>query len=122
MIGLGLLALSMVLQPAIRLPVSGVLLMGLLMTGHSLAFPSAGALISRNIPPDRQGGTMGLMMASNAFGRIVVPPLFGLIYGRVGRDAPWYLGAVMIGLVVLVAVQTVRLTDRQETAPPLKVN
>lgn len=111
-IGLLLLALSMLLQPLIRLPVSGVLLMGLLMSGHSLAFPAAGALISRNVPPDRQGGTMGLLMASNALGRIVVPPLFGLVYGRIGHDAPWYLGAALIGLVVLLALQTVRLSPR----------
>jgi MFS family permease len=111
-IGLGLLALSMLLQPVIRLPVSGVMLMGLLMTGHSLAFPAAGALISRNVPPDRQGGTMGLLMASNALGRIVVPPLFGAVYGYVGHDAPWYLGAVLIGLVVLLALQTVKLSPR----------
>ena len=110
-IGLALLALSKLLQPLIRLPVTGVLLMGLLMTGHSLAFPAAGALLSRNIPPDRQGGTMGLLMASNAVGRIVVPPLFGLIYAGVGHDAPWYMGAAMIGLVMLLALQTVRLNE-----------
>ncbi len=103
MIGLGLLALSMLLQPVIRLPISGVLLMGVLMTGHSLAFPSAGALLSRNTPGERQGSTMGLLMASNAVGRIIVPPLFGLIYQRVGHDAPWYVGAAMIALVALVA-------------------
>jgi MFS transporter, DHA1 family, tetracycline resistance protein len=111
-IGLACLSLSMLLQPVIRLPVSGVLLMGLLMTGHSLAFPSAGALLSRNTPPARQGSTMGLMMASNAVGRIVAPPVFGLIYDRVGHDAPWYVGAAMIGLVVLVALQAVRLGER----------
>jgi MFS family permease len=110
-IGLVLLAVSMLLQPMIRLPVSGVLLMGLLMTGHSLAFPSAGALVSRNIPPDRQGGTMGLLMASNAVGRILVPPLFGLVYGRVGHDAPWFIGAATVSVVVLVALQAVRLTE-----------
>ena len=108
-IGLALLALSMLLQPLIRMPVAGVLLMGLLMTGHSLAFPSAGALLSRNIPPGRQGSIMGLLMASNAVGRIVAPPLFGLIYGQIGHDAPWYAGAAMIALVVLVAMQAVRL-------------
>ena len=116
-IGLLLLALSMALQPALRTPVSGVLLMGLLMTGHSLAFPSSGALLSRNTPPERQGSTMGLMMASNAVGRIVVPPLFGLIYAEVGHDAPWYVGAAMIGLVVLVALQAVRICDRRKAAP-----
>jgi len=110
-IGLVLLAVSMLLQPIIRLPVSGVLLMGLLMTGHSLAFPSAGALVSRNIPPDRQGGTMGLLMASNAVGRILVPPLFGLVYGRVGHDAPWFIGAATVSVVVLVALQAVRLSE-----------
>lgn len=115
-IGLVLLALSMLLQPVIRTPVSGVLLMGLLMTGHSLAFPAAGALVSRNTPPERQGGTMGLLMASNAVGRIVAPPLFGAIYGSIAQDAPWYAGAAMIGLVVIVALQAVRLHERQNTA------
>ena len=115
-IGLALLACSMLLQPVIRLPVSGVLLMGVLMTGHSLAFPSAGALLSRNTPGERQGSIMGLMMASNAVGRIIVPPLFGLIYGRVHADAPWYVGAAMIALVVLVALQAVRLLDAQKAA------
>ena len=111
-IGLALLAVSMLLQPVIRLPVSGVLLMGLLMTGHSLAFPAAGALLSRNLPADRQGGTMGLLMASNAVGRIVAPPLFGLIYATAGHDAPWYIGAAAIVLVIPVALQAVRIGDR----------
>ncbi len=111
--GLALLALSMLLQPVIRHPISGVLLMGVLMTGHSLAFPSAGALLSRNTPPERQGSTMGLLMASNAIGRIVAPPIFGAIYASIAYDAPWYVGAAMIGLVVLVALQAVKLLDRQ---------
>ncbi len=115
-IGMALLALSMVLQPMIRTPVSGVLLMGVLMAGHSLAFPSAGALLSRNTPPERQGSTMGLLMASNAIGRIIAPPLFGAIYGRWSMDAPWYVGAVMIALVSILAVQTVRMLERQRAA------
>jgi predicted MFS family arabinose efflux permease len=110
-LGLALLALSMVLQPVIRTPASGVALMGLLMVGHSLAFPAAGALLSRNTPPERQGSTMGLMMASNAVGRIVAPPLFGLVFARAGHDAPWYLGAVLVGLVMLIALQAVRLAE-----------
>lgn len=115
-LGLVLLALSMLLQPLIRTPVSSVLLMGLLMTGHSLAFPSSGALLSRNTPPERQGSTMGLMMASNAVGRIVAPPLFGLIYAKAGHDAPWYAGAALVALVVLVALQAVRLSGRTAAA------
>jgi hypothetical protein len=55
-------------------------------------------------------------MASNAVGRIVMPPVFGLIYGQVGHDAPWYVGAAMTGLVALVALQAVRLTDKAKLA------
>jgi predicted MFS family arabinose efflux permease len=87
-IGLVLLALSMLLQPIIRLPISGVLL-------------------------------MGLLMASNAVGRIVAPPLFGLAYDHAGHDSPWYLGAVLIGLVVIVALQAVRLSPHTRAATVL---
>jgi MFS family permease len=104
--GLVVLAGSMLLQPILREPYVAVLLMGTLMMGHSLAFPTSGALTSRTAPPERQGSVMGLLMASNAFGRIVAPPAFGLIYD-LGHDAPWYAGAVMIALVVPVALQVV---------------
>ena len=104
--GLVVLAGSMLLQPILREPYIAVLLMGTLMMGHSLAFPTSGALTSRTAPPERQGSVMGLLMASNAFGRIVAPPAFGLIYD-LGHDAPWYAGAVMIALVVPVALQVV---------------
>ena len=80
--------------------------------GSSIGISIMMTLLSRNTPPERQGSTMGLMMASNAVGRILAPPLFGLIYARVGHDAPWYVGAAMIGLVVLVALQAVRLSGR----------
>lgn len=102
--GLAVLAASMLLQPILRESLVAVLLMGTLMMGHSLAFPSSGALISRTAPVEQQGSVMGLLMASNAFGRIVVPPAFGLIYDA-GHDAPWYAGAVMIALVVPLALQ-----------------
>tara|TARA_A100001391_G_scaffold48774_7_gene29116 strand:+ start:12445 stop:13638 length:1194 start_codon:yes stop_codon:yes gene_type:complete len=115
LIGLACLVLAMVLQPIIRTPFTGVALMGLLMTGHSLAFPSAGALLSRNTPPERQGSTMGLLMASNAIGRILAPPAFGALFA-LGMDVPWYAGAAMIGLAALIGLQAVRLLDAKEVA------
>jgi MFS family permease len=104
--GLVVLAASMLLQPILREPYVAVLLMGTLMMGHSLAFPTSGALTSRTAPVERQGSVMGLLMASNAFGRIVAPPAFGLIYD-LAHDAPWYAGAVMIAFVVPVGLALV---------------
>ncbi|OYX64996.1 MAG: hypothetical protein B7Y88_09955 [Sphingomonadales bacterium 32-64-17] len=115
MIGLACLVLAMVLQPIIRTPFTGVALMGLLMTGHSLAFPSAGALLSRNTPPERQGSTMGLLMASNAIGRILAPPAFGALFA-LNMDLPWYAGTAMIALAALIALQAVRLLDAKRFA------
>ena len=109
--GLAVLAASMLLQPILREPYVAVALMGLLMVGHSLAFPTAGALTSRTAPVGQQGSVMGLMMASNAFSRIVAPPAFGLIY-EAGHDLPWYAGAAMIALFVPLALQLVPLTRR----------
>jgi MFS transporter, DHA1 family, tetracycline resistance protein len=108
---LGLLATAMLLQPVLRTPTMAVVLMSALMVGHSLAFPNAGALVSRSTPPETQGSVMGLMMASNALARIVVPPLFGLAYASISPDAPYFLGALMIAGAVAIAIQVKRIKD-----------
>jgi MFS transporter, DHA1 family, tetracycline resistance protein len=107
-----LLATAMLLQPLFRNPVAAVALMSMLMVGHSLAFPNAGALISRATPPETQGSVMGLMMASNALARIIAPPLFGFAYASISPDAPYFLGALMIGGAVLVAFQVKAIRDQ----------
>ncbi len=109
--GLCVLIASILLQPIIRLPIASVMLMAMLMVGHSLAFPNAGALVSRNTPPDRQGSVMGLNMASNALSRIIGPPLFGLIYG-LSADLPYYLCALMIAAMLPVAWSVERMTRK----------
>ena len=109
--GIVVLATSMLLQPILREPYLAVLLMGTLMMGHSLAFPTSGALTSRTVSPERQGSVMGLLMASNAISRIIAPPTFGLIY-EFGHDAPWYAGAAMIALAAPLALQIAALTPK----------
>jgi len=108
--GLCVLIAAMLLQPLIRLPAASVMLMALLMVGHSLAFPNAGALVSRNTPPDRQGSVMGLNMASNALSRIVGPPFFGWVYALSG-DLPYYACALMIAGMIPVAWGVMRRTN-----------
>jgi MFS transporter, DHA1 family, tetracycline resistance protein len=113
--GLVVLILAMMLQPLIRIPVASVVLMALLMVGHSLAFPNAGALVSRSTPPDRQGSVMGLNMASNALSRIVAPPFFGWIYG-LKPDAPYFLCTLMIAAMLPVAWSVVKLREKERRA------
>jgi MFS transporter, DHA1 family, tetracycline resistance protein len=109
---LALLATAMLLQPMFRNPVAAVVLMSALMVGHSLAFPNAGALVSRATPAETQGSVMGLMMASNALARIIAPPVFGLVYANVSPDAPYFLGAAMIAGAMLIALQVKRIREQ----------
>lgn len=109
--GLSVLALSMILQPVLRNPVAAVVLISMLMAGHGLAFPNVGSLLSQTTPRDVQGSVLGLQMASNALSRIVVPPVFGLVYGAGSPDAPFYLCALMVAFAILVALQAVRITS-----------
>lgn len=110
--GLAVLIAAILLQPVLRLPVASVLLMALLMAGHSLAFPNAGALVSRSTPPSAQGSVMGLSMASNALSRIVAPPIFGWLFAM-SADLPYYVCALMIAAMLPVAWGVVRLRESQ---------
>ncbi len=102
------MVVAIALPPLLRLPVASVLLMSLLMVGHSLAFPNAGALVSRTTPPEAQGSVMGLNMASNALSRIVAPPFFGWLFAW-HPDAPYVCCAVLMAMLVPVALQVVAL-------------
>jgi len=115
-LGLLILAGAMLMQPVMRAPLASVAMMSLLMMGHSIAFPNAGALISRATPPDRQGSVMGLLMSSNALSRIIAPPFFGWVYETFSPDAPYFLCALMIAAVLPVAAQVVRLRQREMLA------
>jgi MFS transporter, DHA1 family, tetracycline resistance protein len=109
--GLCVLVLAIALPPVFRLPAASVVLMALMMAGHSLTFPNAGALVSRTTPPDRQGSVMGLNMASNALSRIVAPPLFGLLFG-ISADLTYFVCAAMIAAMLPIAWGVVRLREK----------
>ncbi len=110
--GLMVLIGAILLQPVIRLPAASVALMAMLMVGHSLAFPNAGALVSRTTPPSAQGSVMGLSMASNALSRIVAPPLFGWLFAT-SADLPYFVCALMIAAMLPVAWGVVRIRESQ---------
>jgi MFS transporter, DHA1 family, tetracycline resistance protein len=110
-LGMVVLGLSMILQPIIKQPIAAVVLMSMLMGGHSIAFPNVGSLISRSTPPQSQGSVLGLQMAATAFSRIVVPPVFGFIYSAFNPDAPYFACSVVMLGAVLIAVQAVGIRE-----------
>ncbi|MGH6984717.1 MAG: MFS transporter, partial [Stellaceae bacterium] len=83
---------------------------GLLAIGMGLFSPSIASLFSQQAGEGERGGVLGLSQSAQSLARIVGPVVAGAIYGGLGRNAPYYLGAL---LMVGVAVFAARLLRRQ---------
>ena len=71
----------------------------LLAIGMGLLSPSMSSLISQQAADTERGGVLGLSQSAQSLARIVGPAVAGALYGGFGRNAPYYLGALlMIGV------------------------
>jgi DHA1 family tetracycline resistance protein-like MFS transporter len=105
-IGVGLLGLA--LAGALW---SVLVATGLLALGMGLLNPSVTSLISRVAGADERGGVLGVSQSASSLARIVGPALAGAVFGLWGRNAPYYVGAVLMVAVVAMAL---RLPRRRE--------
>jgi DHA1 family tetracycline resistance protein-like MFS transporter len=76
----------------------------LLALGMGLTQPSLNSLISRRAGADEQGEVLGVNQSTGSFARIVGPWLAGTLFVDLGRDAPFFAGAVIVAAAVLVAI------------------
>jgi DHA1 family tetracycline resistance protein-like MFS transporter len=102
-IGIGLLGLAFAGSLAAVLVVNGLLAIGM-----GLLNPSVTSLVSRVAGADERGGVMGVTQSASSLARILGPALAGAVFTLWGRDAPYYLGAVMMALVVAMALRLPR--------------
>jgi DHA1 family tetracycline resistance protein-like MFS transporter len=82
---------------------------------QSVAFPNAGALMSRNVDENHQGQVMGLNNAAGAFARFVGPLSAGLLFSGFSVDAPFYLGALIVAPAIALALSAGRAALRNST-------
>jgi MFS transporter, DHA1 family, tetracycline resistance protein len=95
-VGLGLMALvpsGWLLYPVV----------GSLAVGIGLAIPALTALISRRVSAREQGRLMGGLQATLSLTFIVGPVIAGLAFDSLGVPAPYWLGALLAALALLVA-------------------
>ena len=71
----------------------------------ALAIPCLSALVSRYSPDDRQGFVLGTFRSFGALSRAVGPLLGGVLYWSLGSAAPYYAGAFLLLVPLLLAVQ-----------------
>ena len=71
-----------------------------LAVGMGLLNPSINSLISRQAGIDERGGIMGVAQSGASLARVVGPAVAGPLFELLGRNAPYYAGAmVMLGVL-----------------------
>ena len=79
-------------------------LMALMAVASSVAFPNAGALMSRAIDEHNQGQIMGLNNAISALSRVVGPQAASFFFASIAIDGPFYLGAAITVPAIFLAL------------------
>ncbi len=94
-IALGLAAVTLSTHLAMLLFASACLAVGM-----GLLNPAINSLISRQAATDERGGIMGVAQSGASLARVVGPAIAGPLFQLLGRNAPYYAGAlVMLGVL-----------------------
>jgi len=106
MLAVGMLGtvIAMALQP---FGDGGALTYGLMAATalfSSVAFPNAGALLSRVTDEHNQGQIMGLNNACGAFARFAGPSGAAAVFAGLSVDAPYIMGAMIVAPAILLAL------------------
>ena len=88
-----------------------LLVVGLMVAsmGTALHMPSVSGYVSRSVPADVQGGTLGLMQSGSALARATGPMLWGVLYDGLGLRAPFLIGAVALTGLLAIAPRLPRI-------------
>jgi MFS family permease len=99
------------------LPLSGklaiiLIVMAVLSVGLGFLSPSITSLVSQAAAATERGGILGVNQSAQSLARIVGPLIAGVVYTTSGRATPYYVGALIMAVVVAMAI---RLPRQQRT-------
>ena len=87
--------------------------LGILAVGYGIAVPSALGILSRRASARQQGGTLGLGQSAGSMARMVGPLAAGITFDQLGIGAPYFMGAVIAGLAVILALRLSQPTTNE---------
>ncbi len=102
LIGALLLAVGLVIIPSTASVYVLVLAMVLAGSGFSLVSPALNSLISLEAEAHERGGVMGFARSASTLGRVVGPACAGAVFEWIGKDAPYFGGALLMVLLALL--------------------
>ena len=104
-IGTGLLVLGLALYPLPRDLWTLALVIPGVPIGTALLFPATTSLMSRYSDPGELGTTMGVAQTFAGLARVVAPLLATTLFQRLGHGWPYYVAAICVALVGIMAFQ-----------------
>ncbi|HEV7158070.1 MAG TPA: MFS transporter [Caulobacteraceae bacterium] len=111
-LGMAGTAIAMGLVPLVGAGWPIYALMAVMALTSSVAFPNAGAMISRAVGEDNQGQIMGLSNAASAFSRFAGPQAASLFFAGVSLDSPFFMSALVVAPAVALAIAAGRAAAR----------
>jgi len=85
--------------PALIIAITGVAI------GFSLVSPSLNSAISLRVGAEIQGGIMGVTRSATTLARVLGPAWAGAIFWIWGKDWPYFVGALVMAGVLVLALQ-----------------
>lgn len=96
-LAIGLLLLPFALDLALLVAVTSIV-----AVSNGVLQPNVSALVTREVDPSETGRALGSFQSANALARIVGPLIAGVTFSIIAPGAPFFFGAVLIGLGGLV--------------------
>jgi DHA1 family tetracycline resistance protein-like MFS transporter len=116
--GLALIACGLVVLPFARYLAMLVGAVSALALGMGLTQPSLNSLISRRAGREEQGEVLGVSQSAGSLSRVLGPVTAGLLFGEFGRHAPFFWGAALVSVALLVGLKLIRGLGAASIADP----
>ena len=84
--------------------------------GFSIITPSLNSLISLQVGEEEQGGVMGVARSATTLARVAGPVWAGFLFSVIGKDWPYYSGAVVLIFVMFLARRAFKADSGERTS------
>jgi len=82
-----------------------ILALGIAGYGFSIISPALNSLISLNADKAEQGAVIGVSRSATTMARVAGPTIAGVLFSLFGMDWPYYFGALLMVIVVVLALK-----------------
>ena len=112
--GAAALAIGMVLIPFCQSLHFLLFAMTISVYGFSIISPALSSLTSLQIDEEVQGGILGVTRSATTLGRVAGPAIAGVLFGWLGKDWPYFFGALIMTAVMIISIW-IRFSENKMT-------